>query len=53
MLIFRIGCSYLLAYVVGIGVLSIFIAMLMDWGFRSICFLWRWRSGKWKEHSVD
>ncbi|MER0280099.1 MATE family efflux transporter [Clostridioides difficile] len=53
MLIFRIGCSYLLAYIAGIGVLSIFIAMLMDWGFRSICFLWRWRSGKWKEHSVD
>lgn len=53
MLIFRIGCSYLLAYVVGIGVLSVFIAMLMDWIFRSICFLWRWKSGKWKEHALD
>ncbi|EQF23139.1 MATE efflux family protein [Clostridioides difficile CD160] len=53
MLIFRIGCSYLLAYVVGIGVLSVFIAMIMDWIFRSICFLWRWKSGKWKEHALD
>lgn len=53
MLIFRIGCSYLLVYTVGIGVLSVFIAMLMDWIFRSICFLWRWKSGKWKEHALD
>ncbi|MGO0907108.1 MATE family efflux transporter [Clostridioides difficile] len=48
MIVFRIGCSYLLAYGLGIGVLSVFIAMLMDWTFRSICFFWRWRSGKWK-----
>ncbi|HBF2788606.1 TPA: MATE family efflux transporter [Clostridioides difficile] len=53
MFVFRIGCSYLLVYIVGIGVLSVFIAMLMDWIFRSICFLWRWRSEKWKEHAVD
>ncbi|MGO0884537.1 hypothetical protein ACTPDI_17300 [Clostridioides difficile] len=48
MIVFRIRCSYLLAYGLGTGVLSVFIAMLMDWTFRSICFFWRWRSGKWK-----
>ncbi|XER13426.1 putative FMN/FAD exporter YeeO [Sporomusa aerivorans] len=49
---FRIGCSYLLAYSIGLGVLSVWIAMLVDWVFRSSCFIWRWRSGKWKNYAV-
>ena len=52
MIAFRIGSSYLLAYGFGFGVLSVWIAMLMDWTFRCICFFWRWRNGKWKQYAI-
>lgn len=52
MFVFRIGCSYLLAYFTSLGVLSVWIAMLVDWSFRSLCFLLRWRGGKWKTKRV-
>ena len=52
MVVFRIGFSYILAYGLGIGVLSVWIAMLMDWTFRCICFYWRWKSNKWKQYAV-
>lgn len=52
MFIFRIGCGYLLGYTTEVGVLSVWIAMVIDWVFRGFCFLLRWRSGKWKSYSV-
>lgn len=52
MVVFRIGSSYLLAYGLKLGVLSVWYAMLMDWTFRCICFYWRWKSGKWKQYVV-
>lgn len=52
MVAFRIGSSYLLAFGFGFGVLSVWIAMLMDWTFRCICFYFRWRSGKWKQFAL-
>ncbi|HBG4838693.1 TPA: MATE family efflux transporter [Clostridioides difficile] len=52
MAVFRIGFAYLLTYGFGFGVLSIFVAMLMDWTFRCICFFIRWKNGKWKQYSV-
>jgi len=48
MWVFRIGCSYLLAYVFDMGVLSVWIAMVVDWAVRGICFTWRWLRGRWK-----
>lgn len=52
MVVFRIASSYVLAFVFGLGVLSVWYAMLMDWTFRCICFLWRWKSGKWKQYTL-
>lgn len=52
MLMFRIGSSYLLAFGLGFGVLSVWIAMLIDWTFRCVCFYWRWKSGKWKQYAL-
>lgn len=52
MFVFRIGFSYFMVYGLKFGVLSVWIAMIMDWLFRSICFYWRWKSGKWKPMSV-
>lgn len=48
MFVFRIGGSFALAYLFQLGVLSVWIAMLIDWTFRSICFLWRWKKGSWQ-----
>ena len=44
---FRIGCSYLFCYVFHMGLFGIWAAMAVDWVFRSGCFLWRVRSGRW------
>lgn len=48
MWIFRIGFSYLLGQYLEMGVLGIWIAMFIDWGFRAICFGVRYWRGKWK-----
>jgi len=47
MWIFRIGMSYLLAQYVGLGVLGVWMAMIIDWGVRGIFFLLRYRGSKW------
>jgi len=47
MWIFRIGFSYLLGQYVGLGVLGVWIAMIIDWGVRGIFFLLRYRGSKW------
>ena len=46
---FRVGCSYLLADRFGLGVASVWLAMMIDWVFRAAVFLWRFFSGKWLE----
>jgi Na+-driven multidrug efflux pump len=52
MLIFRIGASYALAYLFRFGALSVWVAMVLDWLVRGTCFIWRWKSGKWKTKTV-
>jgi len=52
MWIFRIGCSYLLGQFLDMGVFGIWVAMIVDWAFRSICFVVRYFSGKWKKHAL-
>ncbi len=52
MIVFRIGSSYLLAFGMGLGALSVWYGMLMDWTFRCICFFIRWKNGKWKQYTV-
>lgn len=47
MWICRIGFSYLIGGAMGFGALGVWIAMSIDWMVRSICFLWKFRNGKW------
>lgn len=48
MWVFRFGASYIIAKHFGLGVIGIKLAMAMDWTFRSIMFLIRYKSGKWQ-----
>ena len=50
MWIFRIGFSYLL--VPQIGLLGVWVAMFIDWIVRSVVFLIRFLSGRWKTKTV-
>lgn len=53
MWVFRIGGAYLLVYPLGMGVSGVWFSMaVMDWGFRSIMYISRWRSGKWQTMRV-
>ncbi len=49
MIVFRLGSAYLFGIVMNLGVIGVWIAMGTDWLFRSILFVIRFRSGKWKE----
>ncbi len=49
MFIFRIGFSYLIGVNMGYGAVGVWIAMVMDWICRIICFITRYLGGKWKK----
>ena len=44
----RLGFSYLLCVLLGWGAVGVWIAMVIDWICRVICFVTRFRSGAWK-----
>lgn len=46
---FRIGFSYLLGQALGLGVLGIWYAMVIDWIVRGALFVIRWKRGRWQE----
>lgn len=48
MIVFRLGTAVLFGMVLQMGVIGVWIAMGMDWLGRSVAFLLRYRSGKWK-----
>ena len=50
MWIFRVGASYILGKNLGLGVFGVWVAMIIDWAFRSLLFGIRYFSGKWKKH---
>lgn len=52
MWIFRIIFSYILGQYMGMGVFGVWVAMIIDWIVRSICFIARYFSGKWKHQAV-
>lgn len=52
MWIFRIGFSYLLGSFFALGVLGVWLAMFVDWLFRSIVFIVRISGSKWKTKQV-
>ena len=43
----RIAPSYILADNLGLGVKGIWIAMILDWCVRSVCFVIHYKRGKW------
>lgn len=47
---FRILLSYIIAQGLQWGAVGVWIAMVIDWVFRLILFVWRFQSGKWKLH---
>lgn len=52
MLLFRVGFSYLLVYVFHLQLYGLWYAMYVDWIVRSVFFVLRFRSGKWKQHNL-
>lgn len=48
MVIMRLVGGYFLAVVLGLGAIGVWTAMVLDWVVRVICFVGRYRSGKWK-----
>ena len=48
----RLFLSYLLGIVFHMGVIGIAAAMVCDWVIRAVIFIWRQKSGKWKEFEV-
>lgn len=49
---FRIVCSYVIGKYMGVGVLGVWMAMVIDWIFRTILFVWRYFSGKWQKSAI-
>lgn len=49
MVAFRIGFSYILGVRYGMGALGVWYAMILDWIFRSVCFVGRYLHGNWKK----
>lgn len=52
MWVFRVACSHILGKWLGMGLQGVWIAMYIDWGFRSICFVTRFVKGGWKTKRV-
>ena len=48
----RVGLCYVFVNLLHLGVPGIWYAMYCDWVGRSVCFLLRYRSGKWREKRV-
>ena len=48
MWVFRIGFSYILGVNYGMGAIGVWIAMVLDWIFRVLCFVVRYISGRWR-----
>ncbi|MCD8084807.1 MAG: MATE family efflux transporter [Clostridiales bacterium] len=49
MCMFRVAFSYVLGVHMGMGAIGVWIAMVMDWVFRVICFVSRYLAGSWRK----
>ena len=48
MFAFRVASCYVINWLLpDIGLMCVYIGMALDWLFRSIMNIWRYRSGKW------
>lgn len=48
---FRIIIAHVFSYVFHIGLIGIWIAMTIDWMFRSVCYCLRYRGHKWESYA--
>ncbi|MEG1848859.1 MAG: hypothetical protein RR238_10425, partial [Lachnospiraceae bacterium] len=53
MWIFRIGAAYLLSVYWNMGLMGIWVAMIIDWIFRAICYTIRYLRGDWSKECFD
>ena len=52
MWVFRVGLSFYLCRFTSVGLMGVWIGMMTDWGFRAICFSWRYFRGRWMQTRV-
>ena len=50
MVVFRLGSALLFGVVLNMGIIGVWIAMGMDWLARSVAFVLRFKTGKWKAY---
>lgn len=48
----RLVLSWILGIVLDLGVIGLAIAMVTDWTIRAVLFIWRRRSGRWRNFQV-
>ena len=48
----RTALSFVLAKWMGLGVIGITLAMVLDWCIKALLDIWRFRSGKWKDRKI-
>lgn len=49
---FRVIFGWLLGARMGMGVIGVWVAMQIDWVFRIVMFVWRYRSGAWEAKTL-
>jgi putative MATE family efflux protein len=50
---FRIITSYVFSEYFGLGLMGVWIAMTIDWAFRTICYGHRYRGNKWERCMIE
>lgn len=53
MMVWRLGFSYILCVRMGWGAVGVWVAMVVDWVCRVVCFVARFTSHKWEEHAKN
>lgn len=48
----RVGLTWVLCRVLGVGLIGIWVGFMVDWTVRSIIYSGRYLSGKWTQHNV-
>jgi Na+-driven multidrug efflux pump len=48
----RIVLSFILALWLGMGVIGIALAMVLDWCIKAVLDIWRFNTGKWMNRKI-